>query len=514
MSHLPVLPILIPLAFAAALLLVERHGMAAQRWLGFIGVAAMLVSIGLLVAPAADGDIAVYLLGNWPAHLGIALAVDRLTVVMLVVTGLLAVAALIYASSGWDEAAPHFHALFQLQLAGLNGAFLTADLFNLFVFFEVLLIASYGLLLSGGRGGRMAAGLHYVAFNVTASTLYLVAIGLLYGITGTLNMAEMAHRVALMPAGDIGLVRAAGLLLLVVFCAKAALLPMYFWLPGTYGRISAPVAALFAVMTKLGVYAVLRVYTQVFGSDAGGASDLAWAWLLPAAAIGLVLSALGALAADSLRRLVAYLIVGSAATLFIAVALAQPDAIGAGLYYLVHSTLIGGAMFLIADLVRGQRSGAGDSLRRLDTLTPTALLGGMFLLAGMSVAGLPPLSGFIGKFTIMAAIGSDQALWLWPAILISSLFVLLALARAGSWIFWQRPAAGAAVHAQPSPLSRRELSASALLLALGIGLTVAAGPVLRFTTAAGQQLTQPAEYRDALRSAAPIPSPAKAQDHD
>ena len=514
MNHLPVLPILIPLVFAAALLLVERLGISIQRWLGFAGLGATLVSVGLLVGPAANGEIAVYLLGNWPAHLGIALAVDRLTVVMLVATGLLALAALIYACSGWDKAAPHFHALFQLQLAGINGAYLTADLFNLFVFFEVLLIASYGLLLSGGRGGRMAAGLHYVAFNVTASTLYLVAIGLLYGITGTLNMAEMAHRVALMPDADIGLVQAGGLLLLVVFCAKAALLPMYFWLPGTYGRTSAPVAALFAVMTKLGVYAVLRVYTQVFGSDAGGASDLAWAWLLPAAAIGLVLSALGALAADSLRRLAAYLIVGSAATLFIAVALATPDAIGAGLYYLVHSTLIGGAMFLIADLVRGQRSGAGDSLRRLDTLAPTALLGGMFLVAGMSVAGLPPLGGFIGKFTLMAAIGSAHAVWLWPVILISSLFVLLALARAGSWIFWQRPGADAAAHAQPSPLSRLEISAAALLLALGIGLTLAAGPALRFTVAAGQQLTQPIEYREAVRSAAPVPSPNQGQAHD
>ena len=509
MNHLPVLPIVIPLAFAAAALLLERRGLAVQRLLGFAGTLATLLAALSLLGPAADGEVTVYLLGNWPAHLGIALAVDRLAVLMLLITAVLALCALVYASSGWDRDAPHFHALFQLQLAGLNGAFLTADLFNLFVFFEVLLIASYGLLLSGGRGARMAAGLHYVTFNIAASTLYLVAIGLLYGITGTLNMAEMAHRVALMPAADIGLVRAGGLLLLVVFCAKAALLPLSFWLPGTYSRTSAPVVALFAVMTKLGVYAVLRVYTQVFGSESGLASDLAWDWLLPAAALGLGLSALGALAADSLRRLAAYLVVGSAATLFIAVALNTAAAIGAGLYYLLHSTLVGAALFLVADLVRGQRRVAGDQLGTLGRIGPTALLGSLFLVTAISFAGLPPLSGFIGKFSLMAAMSPSEALWLWPAILVSGLLVLLALARAGSQLFWNQAGEQADRDAAASRLSRPELTATALLLALGVALTVAAGPVLRFTRAAGEQLATPTLYRDAVRAATPTPAPGQ-----
>ncbi len=511
-GHLPALPVLIPLLAAAALLLIERRGILAQRVLGFASLLAVLAVVGLLAGPASRDEITVYLLGNWPAHLGIALAVDRLTVLMLAAAGVLAACALLYASGGWDRSAPHFHALFQLQLAGLNGAFLTGDLFNLFVFFEVLLIASYGLLLSGGRGPRMAAGLHYVAFNVTASTLYLIAIGLLYGLVGTLNMAEMAERMAHLPAADVGLARAAGLLLLVVFCAKGALLPLYFWLPGTYSRAAAPVAALFAVMTKVGVYAVLRVYTLVFGSEAGPVGDLAWPWLLPAATVGLLLAALGALAADSLGRLVAYLVVGSAATLFIAVALANPEAIAAGLFYLLHSTLIGGALFLIVDLVRQQRGDADDSLVRLGSLGPKALLGSLFLVAAISVAALPPLSGFIGKFSLLAAVPPNQVAWLWPVVLVSGLLAILALARAGSHVFWRRPEAGEPEweSAIPTPAPRApELAATALLLALGLALTVAAGPVLRFTEASAHQLAEPGRYREAVRDAVPVPPSSK-----
>jgi multicomponent K+:H+ antiporter subunit D len=184
-----------------------------------------------LTAQVDQGGLLVYLLGDWPARLGIALMADRLGALMVLTTTLLAIPCLLYAALGLGPRALHFHALFQLQLAGLNGAFLTGDLFNLFVFFEVLLIASYGLLLSGGRGPRMRAGLHYVVFNITASTLFLVALGLLYGLTGTLNMAEMALRVANAEPEDLALIQAASGILLVVFCAKAALLPMYLWLP-------------------------------------------------------------------------------------------------------------------------------------------------------------------------------------------------------------------------------------------------------------------------------------------
>ncbi len=202
MAHLTILPILLPLLAAIVLLLVPTRRIAIHRFVGLLSCAGLVVVAATLALQADDGGTRVYLVGNWAAELGIALAADRLSAIMLLATSLLALPCLWFATGGWDRRALHFHVLFQFQLMGLNGAFLTADLFNLFVFFEVLLIASYGLLLSGARGARVRSGLHYVAFNITASTLYLFAVGYIYGITGALNMAEVAVRVAAMPAAE------------------------------------------------------------------------------------------------------------------------------------------------------------------------------------------------------------------------------------------------------------------------------------------------------------------------
>ena len=504
MAHLTILPILLPLLAAIVLLLVPTRRIAIHRFVGLLSCAGLVVVAATLALQADDGGTRVYLVGNWAAELGIALAADRLSAIMLLATSLLALPCLWFATGGWDRRALHFHVLFQFQLMGLNGAFLTADLFNLFVFFEVLLIASYGLLLSGARGARVRSGLHYVAFNITASTLYLFAVGYIYGITGALNMAEVAVRVAAMPAAEAAPLKAAAGLLLVVFCAKAALLPMYFWLPETYARSPAAVAALFAVMTKLGVYAVLRVFTLVFGAEAGELANLAWPWLLPLGAATLVLATLGALAAPSLRLLAAYLVLGSAATLFIALGLASAEALGAGLYYLMHSTLVGGALFMLADLVRKQRDNAGDSLRKFDRMGPKALLGAMFLLAAVSVAGLPPLSGFIGKFSLLAAVPEAHVAWLWPVLLITGVLTLLALASAGSHLFWREGGEVPAPGRVPA-LRGVEVGATVALLALGVMLAVFGGPALRYAQDAGGQLVSPAGYIEQVRGALPRP---------
>jgi multicomponent K+:H+ antiporter subunit D len=250
MSHLPILPILLPLLAAIVMLLLGDGRLLLQRAVGVVSCLGLLAFAAALLMQAGDDGVTVYLVGNWAAHVGIALAVDRLAAIMLLATALLALPCLVYATGGWDRQARHFHALFQFQLMGLNGAFLTGDLFNLFVFFEVLLIASYGLMLSGGRGATLRSGLHYVAFNIAASTLFLVALGFIYGLTGALNMAELAHRVAQAPPGQTALLKATGGLLLVVFWTKAALLPLYFWLPQTYARSPAAVAALTATQLR------------------------------------------------------------------------------------------------------------------------------------------------------------------------------------------------------------------------------------------------------------------------
>jgi multicomponent K+:H+ antiporter subunit D len=253
-DHLPILPIAIPALAAPFALLVMRR----RRGLG-IGVSLVscltLLAIALtLMAAASDGTIRAYAVGDWPAPFGIVLVVDRLAAMMLVLTACLALIALLHAvitradRKGW-----HFHPLFQFQLMGLNGAFLTGDLFNLFVFFEVLLIASYGLMLHGQGAARLKAGVQYVVVNLVGSAVFLIALGMLYALTGTLNMADMGLKVAAIPLADQGLLRIAALLLVSVFALKAAVVPLHLWLPRTYAVATPAVAALFAIMTKVGV---------------------------------------------------------------------------------------------------------------------------------------------------------------------------------------------------------------------------------------------------------------------
>ncbi len=515
MNHLPILPVLIPLVAAMLSLLAERHGQAWLRRLSGLGLAGLLAAAIALVVQAESG-VLVYLVGDWPARLGIALVADRLSAMLVLAAALLAVPALLYASSGWDREAPHFHALFHLQLMGINGAFLTGDLFNLFVFFEVMLIASYGLLLSGGRSARMRAGLHYVAFNVTASALFLIALGLLYGTLGSLNMAEMARRIALLPPADLPLVRAGAGILLVVFCAKAALLPLHLWLPQTYARAPAAAAALFVLLSKVGAYSVLRVYTLLFGPDAGPLAGWAWAWLLPAGLATLVLATLGALAASTLRVMASYLVVASSATLFVAFALQTPAGVAAGLYYLLHSSAATAGLFLVADMVRrvhAESRGRGEGVP-VDRLQVHAAL---FLVLAVALAGLPPLSGFLGKLVLLEAVPDALLLPVWGVVLLTSLFSLAALARAGTRTFWAgryatipgqlvpHPAHKSKPSRPPSedPESRRRLAAVMLLATYGIVLAISAGPVLTHLRAVAVQVLEPAALVEAVLQASP-----------
>ncbi|HMN35026.1 MAG TPA: monovalent cation/H+ antiporter subunit D [Chiayiivirga sp.] len=503
-AHLPVLPIVWPLVMAALMLLVERRGIALQRALAWLGAGGLLLLSIALVRQADTGDITVYLLGDWPARLGIALMVDRLSAWMVLVTSLLGAACLLHASSGWDRRAPHFHALFQLQLMGLNGAFLTGDLFNLFVFFEILLAASYGLLLSGARGGRIRTGFHYVVFNVAASTLFLIGLGMMYGLLGTLNMAELAAGVATVAPQDRFLLQAAAGLLLVVFCAKGAVLPLYLWLPATYGRAQPAVAALLVIMTKVGAYAVLRVFSLLFGAEAGDLAGFAWDWLLPAGIATLLMAGLGTLAAVRLRILAGYVVLASSGTLFIAFSLATAQAIGAGLYYLAHSTFAAAALFLIVALVRRHR--ITDRTNVVLPIRDAWLSGGLYFVAAIALIGLPPLSGFIGKFTVLMATPAPHTAWVWSTVLATSFFMLVAMTRAGSRLFWlvpSEPAPAAPSRARPTRAPRREVVAIVLLLGYGVIMTVAAGPLLDYTRAAGEQLVSPRDYIEAMRTTLP-----------
>lgn len=494
MNHLIVAPVLLPFFTAVLLLLTARQD---RNWHRAVSVLATLALAGVSVAllgSAAAGGYEVYALGGWALPFGIILVLDRLSAGMVLLTAVVAVGSLLYAIQGWDERGRNYHALFQFQLMGLNGAFLTGDIFNLFVFFEVLLIASYGLLLHGGGEARVRAGLQYVIVNLTGSALFLVALGILYGTLGTLNMADMAAKAAQVAPDTVPILKAGGLLLLVVFSIKAAVLPLYFWLPGAYSAASAPVAALFAIMTKVGIYSILRIFTLVFGPESGGVADLALPVLVPAGLVTLAAASLGALAAKDLRTLLAYLVIVSVGTLLLAQGISGREALAAGLYYLIHSTVVVAGLFLLAELIREQRGAQGDTLLPAPAVRQPGLLGGLFFLGAVAIAGLPPLSGFLGKVLVLkSAVGSPHVAWIFAVVLGGSLLGLVALSRAGSVLFWRTegepPAKGGVATA-----SGGALLPVALFLALTALLVISAGPIYSYVDGIAAQLADPAGY--------------------
>jgi multicomponent K+:H+ antiporter subunit D len=501
MMHWIILPVVLPALLAPILGFVMRHDIVLARIASVAGTALLLAVALVLTSLAAGGETLVYRLGDWPAPFGIVLVLDRLSALMVLLTATLAFIVLIHAvATGWDARGKHFHTLFQFQLMGICGAFLTGDIFNLFVFFEVLLIASYGLMIHAGGRERMRAGLQYVVMNLAGSTLFLFALGTLYASTGTLNIADLAARVSQIPPGEAALVRVSAILLMVVFAVKAALFPVQFWLPATYANAPAPVAALFAIMTKVGAYAILRVHTIAFGPDQPGTEGLAGTWLFPAAIVTIALGAMGVLGARRLMPLIAFSVLGSMGTLLVAVAAFSPIATSAALYYLVHSTFAAACLFLVADLVVARR--AGDGLGPAPRTVQNGLFAALFFAGAVAMAGMPPLSGVLGKLLVLDALRTPgQMGWAWTAILAGSLVTIVGFARAGSTLFWRAepvPSRDAAGPPAPAPATPAEIAPSLLAIALLAGLAIFAGPVSAYLGETSAQLHDRAAYVTAV----------------
>ncbi len=545
MPHLIVAPILLPLLTAACMLLLgEKHRPLKARINLVSTVIGLIISVLLLLwtqNQSSPASIGVYLPSNWQVPFGIVLVVDRLSALMLVLTGIIAFCALLFAMARWDRAGASFHALFQIQLMGLYGAFLTADLFNLFVFFEVLLAASYGLMLHGSGKARVSAGLHYISINLLASSLFLIGAALIYGVTGTLNMADLAFKIPLVPEADRGLLHAGAAILAIAFLAKAGMWPLNFWLVPAYSSASAPVAALFAIMTKVGIYTVLRLWTLLFSGQAGASAYFAGDWLIYGGMATIVCAAIAILAAQRLERMASLSILVSAGILLSAVGFAQPNLTAAALFYLVSSTLALSALFLLAELIERSRSSSDVLIEEDAEALPTlieppprgtnlddeqkvvvgqiipwamAFLGLSFIACALLIIGMPPLSGFIGKLSLLnallnpAGLGNDinapisTAAWCLLALLIlSGLASLIAFSRMGIQRFWTPLE-------RSSPILRRiECVPIVLLLGLCVVLTIKAEPVLRYTQAAADTLNNPERYVMAVMGARPVPSP-------
>ena len=496
MQHLPILPILLPMLAGVLMLLPPLSNTITRHRIFAVSVMVILVIVSaLLLLTSHQQGTQMYILGGWQPPFGIALVADRLSTMMVLLTSILGLGAQLYACAGDDNDGMYFHPLFMFQIMGVNGAFLTGDIFNLFVFFEVLLIASYALLIHGGGKQKTKANVHYVILNLVGSSIFLFALGILYGTIGSLNIADMAGKVRLLGEQEQALAKAGGLLLLVVFGLKAALLPLHFWLPKTYAAASAPVAALFAIMTKVGIYSILRVHTVIFGEDAGALASIAIPWLWPLAILTLIIGGIGVLASPNLRLTVANLVIVSVGTLMIAIAMQRESATSAALYYMIHTTLVTGALFLLADLISKQRGKAEDRYVIARKMKRGKVIGIAFFIAALTVVGMPPLSGFVGKTLLLQATqGMTEIAWVWPTILIAGLASLVAISRAGTTIFWRY----AGESTIDEPISPLKIIAITLLLSASPLLVIFGGPVTDFTNLAAAQLHDTSQSVDAL----------------
>ncbi|HEX7036063.1 MAG TPA: monovalent cation/H+ antiporter subunit D [Pseudomonadales bacterium] len=528
-QHLLIAPILLPLVTAASMLLIDA---ARQRVIAMLNVAStvtlLLIAVALLrLAWQSESAVSgVYLLGNWPAPFGIVLVADRLSTLMVALAGLLGVASLSFALARWHRAGVYFHPIFQIQLMGVNGAFLTGDLFNLFVFFELMLAASYGLLLHGSGAARVKAGLHYITIGLTASMLFLIGVSLLYSVTGTLNMADMAERIASLEGDDRVLLEVGAAVLGVAFLVKAGMWPLNLWLPGAYAAAAAPSAALFAILTKVGVYVVLRLSLLLFGDGAGASAGFGADWLLIGGLLTIAFGAIGALGSQDVRRLAGHCVLISSGTLLAAIGIGDARVTGAALFYLVSSTLAISAFFLLIELAeRGRVPGADVLAVTMEAFGPReappslddegagiaipaalAAVGIAFVLCALLLAGLPPVSGFIGKFALLSALvnPSDPSAavsvgrWAMLALVIlSGLAVVVAMARAGIRTFWAPP------ERTPPRVRVIEFTPVAVLLALCAALAARPAPVFDYLQTAADALHAPDDYREQVLAALP-----------
>ncbi|WP_284086458.1 monovalent cation/H+ antiporter subunit D [Acinetobacter pittii] len=513
-QHTPIFSILIPAFTAFILLLLGNPGAGAlkndwrqpwRRGISLVSAIAGLITAIVYLSYASTGQITVYQLSEWSAPFGIVLVLDRLSAFMLALTYALAVPVLWYASDNWDTRGRYFHAMVHFLLMGICGAFLTGDLFNLFVFFEILLMASYVLLLHGQGKPRFQLGVHYVIINLLASALFLIGLGMIYGSVGSLNMADVSRLIPTLEADQHKLAVAGSLLLFVVFGIKAAMLPVGFWLPKTYAVASTPVAAIFTIMTKVGIYSILRVNGTVF--DDALSQEILKSWLLPIGLITSLYGVIAAIGADRLRRFVGFMVLSSIGTLLTAIAMSNTQAWSGALYYLVHSTLIGAAFYLFCGWITSQRGDFKDHLKVAPRIKQEKAAMLTYFLIAMMMAGLPPFSGFLGKvFILQATVEASYQGWIIGVVLVVSLLSIIALTRVGFILFWRAsPPEEDPIHpayilyrALPERAPPRNDQVIYLLLAGLIAYVVFAAPIQHYTLSTAEQIQDHALYQHSI----------------
>lgn len=430
MNNFVVLPLLIPL-LAGLLTAFLKNNILLQRMLSLISIIFTTgVSLYLVHQVSIDG-IQILEIGGWQAPFGIVLVIDMLSAILLVTTGIVSFACILYAfnSIGEKREQFYFYPLFLFLITGINGSFITGDLFNLFVFFEVMLLASYVLVTLGGEKIQLREGIKYVIINTTSSTLFLVAVAYLYATVGTVNMAHLSVLIA--EAGQTGILTTIAVLFLIVFSLKAALF-LFFWLPGSYSAPPTAIAAIFgALLTKVGIYAIFRMFTLIFYHQ----TEITHTLIAVMAILTMVLGGFGAVAHWEIRSIIAYNVIISVGFIISGLAIFTSEAIVGAIYYLVHDMAMKALLFLLGGTIISI-VGTGKLKEISGLIRNHPLLGWMFLIVALSLAGVPPLSGFIGKVLIIQEGLATGFYWLAAIGLISSLMIIYSLIKIFMNAFW------------------------------------------------------------------------------
>lgn len=490
MINLLLLPIILPFFFAMILLFFKEK-IVVQRTLTLIGLGLSLIASFVLMAKVKTDGIQTLTLGSWPAPFGITMVSDMLSV-LLVTTSILITFFVVwysFTSIGEERERHYYYPAVLFMLTGVNGAFTTGDIFNMFVFFEVLLMASYVLIVLGGEKKQLRESIKYILVNVISSALFVVTIALLYSVIGTVSMADIAVKVA--EVGQPGILTVIAILFLLVFGIKGAIFPLYFWLPGSYAAPPMPVLALFgALLTKVGVYAITRVYTLFFIHNMAVTHEL----LLVLSIITIIAGCIGALAYFDLKQIMIYNIVIAVGVILFGVAQMNENGMTGAMFYLMHDMIIKGALFLLIGIII-VITGTSNLRKMGGLMTTHAFLGWMFLIAAFGLAGIPPLSGFTGKLLITKgafeagnAVGSI-------IMLASSLVVLLSVIRIFLYAFWGE----AKLPASRQNVPYRSLMAPAVLLViLSVAYGVGSEWLVAYMTDASNVLLNPSTYIDAV----------------
>lgn len=483
------LPILIPMATAAVLMLLPRRA-DLQRWIGLAGSVAVLITAILIFWRVNTAGIQVLQIGSWPAPFGITLVADLLAAALVVAVGVVgtAVAAVAFAGIDPRREAYGYHALMQILLMGVAGAFLTGDLFNLYVWFEVMLVASFVLMALHRTSAQVEAAFKYVTINLIASSIFLTALGLTYGIAGTLNMADLARVWPTIETPAIDAVLS--VLFLIAFSIKAGLFPLFFWLPASYHTPPAAIGAAFAgLLTKVGVYALIRIFTLLFQN----APSWLFLLLLTMSAATMVIGLVAALNERDFRRVLSFNLVGHIGYTTASLSLLTPAALAGAIFYVFHHIVVITNLFLVSGvLLRLRRTTDMKGLGGLYRGQP--LFAGLAMVPLFSLAGVPPLSGFLGKLAILEGAFAAGAFWVGGLVLAVGLLTLLSMARVWADAFWSPAEHGQDMMTPGRPF----LLAIGALSLVTVAFTVAAEPLFEVTSRAAHELLQRDAYVQAV----------------